>query len=63
MGFSKSPNWSHSYVMDCLNEERRIIPPEALFLLLGEVSSQFSSLAQEFWLFGGDAIPFPHVIF
>jgi hypothetical protein len=50
--------------MDCLkNEERRIIPPEALFLLLGEVSSQFSSRPREFWLPGGDAIPFPHVIF
>jgi hypothetical protein len=64
MGFSKSPNWSQSYVMDCLkNEERRIIPPEVLFLLLGEVSPQFSSLALEIWLSGGDAIPFPHVIF
>jgi len=30
---------------------------------LGEVSSQFYSLAREFWLSGGDAIPFPHVIF
>jgi hypothetical protein len=50
--------------MDCLkNEERRIIPPEALFLRLEVVSSQFSSLAREFWLSGGDAIPFPHVIF
>jgi len=50
--------------MDCLkNEERRIIPPEPLFLLLGEVSSQLSSLAREFWLSGGDAIPFPHVSF
>jgi hypothetical protein len=46
--------------MDCLkNEERRIITPEALFLLLGEVSSQFSSLARELWLSEGDAIPFP----
>jgi hypothetical protein len=50
--------------MDCLkNEERRIIPPEALFLLLGEVWSQFSSLARELWLSEGDAIPFPFVIF
>jgi hypothetical protein len=50
--------------MDCLkNEERRIIPPEALFLVLGEVSSQFSSLSREIWLSGDDAIPFPHVIF
>jgi hypothetical protein len=49
--------------MDCLkNEERRIIPPEALFLRLEVVSSQFSSLAREFRLSGGDAIPFPHVI-
>ncbi len=64
MGFSKSPNWSQSYVMDCQkNEERRIIPPEALNLLLGEVWSQFSSLAREIWLSEGDAIPFPYVIF
>jgi len=42
--------------MDCLkNEERTIIPPEASFLLLGEVSSQLSSLAREFWLSEGDA--------
>jgi hypothetical protein len=55
---------SDGFLMDCLkNEERRIIPPEALFLLLGEVWSQFSSLARALWLSGDDAIPFPYVIF
>jgi len=51
--------------MDYLkNEERRIIPPETLFLLLGEVWSQFSSLScLRLWLSEGDAKPFPYVIF